>query len=46
MLLNTFWINHVWWNVCCQICFGLYMFCGMNAAKYIFNKYVLLNGRQ
>ena len=22
-LLNTFWINHVWWNVCCQIHFAL-----------------------
>ena len=46
MLLNTFLINHVLRNECSQICFGLYMFCGMNAAKYIFNKYVLLNGRQ
>ena len=35
MLPNTFWINHVLWNECCQICFGLYMFCGMNAAKYV-----------
>ena len=23
MLLNTFRINHVWWNVCCQIHFAL-----------------------
>ncbi len=22
-LPNTFWINHVWWNVCCQIHFAL-----------------------
>ncbi|EGQ12579.1 hypothetical protein HMPREF9144_2663 [Prevotella pallens ATCC 700821] len=46
MQLNTFRINHVWWNVCCQICFALYMFDGMNAAKYVLDKYVLLNGRQ
>ena len=23
MLLNTFWINHVWWNVCYQTHFAL-----------------------
>ena len=34
MLPNTFCIIYVLRNECCQICFGLYMFCGMNAAKY------------
>ena len=38
MLSNMFWIIYVLRNVCCQICFGLYMFCGMNAAKYILDK--------
>ncbi len=35
MLPNMFWIIYVLRNECCQICFGLYMFCGMNAAKYV-----------
>ena len=35
MLSNMFWIIYVLRNECCQICFGLYMFCGMNAAKYV-----------
>ena len=38
MLLNMFWIIYVLRNECCQICFGLYMFCGMYAAKYILDK--------
>ena len=35
MLPNTFCIIYVLRNECCQICFGLYMFCGINAAKYV-----------